>query len=75
MDNGVWAVASINLPGLPLGREVRVDPGDPYVAECLERGYLQRLATRGDVDDEEPVVEGGGETTEPDAVGDAATDD
>jgi hypothetical protein len=75
MDNGVRVVASINLPGLPLGTEARVDPGDPYVAECLEHGYLQRLPTRGDVGDEETVVEGGGETAEPDdPVGDAAAD-
>jgi hypothetical protein len=74
MDNGVWAVATINLPGLPLGREEYVNPDDPYVAECLERGYLQRSATRGDVGDEEPVVEGDGATAEPDSVGEATTD-
>jgi hypothetical protein len=41
----VYARASINLPGLPLGRVALVDPNEPYVAESLARGYLVREGT------------------------------
>lgn len=54
--------ATIGLPGLPLGREVLVDPSDPYMANCLERGYLQRIQTEG-------------EATEPEADGGATAED
>jgi hypothetical protein len=35
--------ASINLPGLSLGALAWVDPEAPYIATCLEYGYLQPL--------------------------------
>jgi hypothetical protein len=72
MDNGVWVRASIHLAGMRPGQVEYVNPDDPYVAECLEGGYLQRLATRGDVSDEEPVAGGDGATAEPDPVVEAA---
>lgn len=36
----VLARASINLPGLPLGRVALVDPSEPYVSEAIASGYL-----------------------------------
>jgi hypothetical protein len=54
--------ATINLPGLARGKEALVDPDDPYIAGCLERGRLVRIppedraadipADDGPVDDE-----------------------
>lgn len=35
--------ASISLSGLSVGREARVDPTDPYIAECIRSGYLVPL--------------------------------
>jgi hypothetical protein len=58
VDNHVPVTATINLPGLGLGREALVDPDDPYIADCLARGYLVREATRGEAAEvaPDPVV-------------------
>jgi hypothetical protein len=43
VEGKIWVRATISLPGLPLGRAVLVDPSDSYMADCLERGYLQPI--------------------------------
>lgn len=58
MEDKLQVLATINLPGLPLGREAFIDPTDPYMADCLARGYLQRLPRDGaERSDEETEVE------------------
>lgn len=57
-DERIWVRATISLPGLSLGREALIDPGDPYMADCLARGYLQRLtAETTDADGRDPPDE------------------
>ncbi len=37
--------ATINLSGLGVGATAVVDPEAPYIAMCLEQGYLVRVGT------------------------------
>lgn len=52
-DGKVWARATVNLPRLTVGTRALVDTADPYIAECLEAGYLVHdsapLEQEGDV--------------------------
>lgn len=59
MEDKILARATIGLPGLPLGREALVDPSDPYIADCLARGYLVVVAEESEAEsaDEETVAE------------------
>lgn len=36
----ILCVATVNLPGLPRGRRVYIDPDRPYERSCLEAEYL-----------------------------------
>lgn len=77
-DELVLVRASIHLPGLTPGDEVWVDPNDPYIAERMEVGYLQRIPSQeAEGDDgttEEPVGEAADGTAEPPAESPVASD-
>jgi hypothetical protein len=66
----IWAQATISLPGLPLGRDALVDPSDPYIADCLERGYLQTGAAASEEAPPEEA-EASAETLQEESVTDA----
>lgn len=54
MSERIWVVATVSLPGLHIGSRALIDPTDSYMANCLARGYLQRLP---ETRPEEPVAE------------------
>lgn len=54
MADLILVEATIHLFRLPPGRRVMVDPDVPYIARCLEQGYLIRVWETASSDDDVP---------------------
>lgn len=62
----VWAVATVNLPGLPVGMVARVDVRRPGISRRIAAGYL-RVCTVFECEkiEEQIIRSGGGEPAWP----------
>lgn len=56
----VWAIATVNLPGLPTGTVALVDPDKPGISRRIAAGYL-RVCTEFECQKiEEQIIRSGG---------------
>lgn len=73
MSRRIKVRSTINLAGMRVGREARVDPDDPYIAQLIAARFLEPLNPRDRTDkdaarDEKAAAKAEESASEPDPV-------